>query len=186
MSSQVVYQGKYVQVQEEQKAGHTWEKIYLPGSLLIFPITEEGKILFIKEERPHENPSVRWKPITGFYEEGDLEENTNRELQEEVALKANIVEPFLEMKTSGTLNVTTYVALAWELEESFLPNPDGDVILGIEALSLEEIIDRTMTGEFERGIGAYAYLRLQEEVRRGWRTEKKFYQTDLHPKRKTP
>jgi len=162
------YEGKFIQVSEEVIDEKVFERVYIHDSMVIFPITNEGKILFIKEYRPHEKPNERWKPVTGFYESGDLTENVNRELQEEIGKIASKVELYFKVKPSGTINSTTYFAIARDLTDSKLPNPDGEeTILDVHALSLDEMVERTVNGEFAKGIAAYAIMRMHYEVGKG-------------------
>jgi ADP-ribose diphosphatase len=101
---------------------------------VIFPITDEGKIILIRERRPHENPPVRIKAVSGILEEelGTPEENAQREMQEEIGFKAREMKLLLELKSTGTVSHTTYFFVARGLETSKIPNPDGEEV--IEAL----------------------------------------------------
>lgn len=129
-----VYRGNIITVTEEEIGGVTWERAYLPSGVIIFPITNDGKIILIKERRPHENPPVRIKPVSGILEEklGSPEENAQREMQEEIGFKAQKMELLMTMKGSGTVTHTQYFFVAKGLIHSKLPNPDGEEV--IEAL----------------------------------------------------
>jgi len=165
----IAYQGQFIRVTEEIIADNMYERAYLKSSVTILALTEDHRILFIKEKRPHEKPTERWKLVTGFYEDGqNLMQNVNRELQEEIGKKALSVTPYLTIHSSGTLVQTQYLALARDLIDSKLPNPDGeDTILAIQSLSLEETLARTLSGEFSRGMTGYALLRLYYDVQNG-------------------
>jgi len=52
-----IYVGKIIKVTEEMINGITWERAYLPNGVIVFPITGDGKIILVKEKRPHENPA---------------------------------------------------------------------------------------------------------------------------------
>ncbi len=164
-----VYQGHYLRVSEEQIGERLYERAYFKNSIVVLPITDDGKIIFILEERPHETPQVRWKTITGFIEEGlSLEENVNLELQEEIGYKARKTKLYFDFRTSGSLNTLLRFVLASGLSPSKLPNPDGEEsVKETRALSLEEIYERTMNGEFARGLVGYGLLKLCLEVREG-------------------
>lgn len=139
-----VYNGKIIQVTEEEINGTHWERAYLPDGVIIFPIDENGNILLVKEKRPHENPPFRIKPLSGILEpdKGTPIENAQREMQEEIGLKAGEITQFWELKSTGTINNQQYFFLAKHLFPSKLPNPDGeDSIMEILPLSPEEILN---------------------------------------------
>jgi len=164
-----VYKGQFVQVTEEEIQGSVYERVYIRSAMTIFPVDDNKRILFIKEKRLHETPSVRWKPVTGYFEEDQsLEENANRELQEEIGKKAGSITHFFSMQLTGTINIVQKFVIARDLQDSKVPNPDGeDTILEIAALDLEEIRERTLGGEFAKGSVGYGLLKLYFEVKEG-------------------
>lgn len=163
------YAGKFLAVHEKIIGNQVFEKAYITPSITIFPISADGKIIFIKERRIHETPSIRWKPVTGFYEtQYSFEENVNRELQEEIGKFSKNIQLLHQSEQSGTINLKSYFALAFDLSPSKLPNPDGeDVIEEIQSFSLDEILKRTLSGEFPQGMGGFALLKLYIDVDQG-------------------
>jgi ADP-ribose pyrophosphatase len=123
-----VYKGQIIRITEEKIGDITWERAYVPHGVVIFPITDDGKILLVEEKRPHENPPVRIKPVSGIleYEKGTPEENAQREMQEEIGYRARDLELLFHMKGTGTINHEQYFFIARDLEVSKLPNPDGE------------------------------------------------------------
>lgn len=164
-----VYNGQFVQVTEEEINGSVYERVYIQNAMTIFPVDDQKRILFIKEKRLHETPPERWKPVTGYFEEGySLEENANRELQEEIGKKAGSIQPFFSMNITGTINIEQNFVIARDLTDSKIPNPDGeDTILEIAALDMEEILERTLGGEFAKGSVGYGLMKLYYEVKNG-------------------
>ncbi len=164
-----VYKGNFLQVSEEEINGEIYERAYIRDAMTIFPFDNKGNILIIKENRVHEKPSIRWKPVTGFYEyEYDYSGNVNRELQEEIGFKARTITPYFEIKQTGTINITQYFAIATQLEPSKLPNPDGEEsIMEIAAIPIDEALTRTLSGELVRGTAGYALLKLCIEIENG-------------------
>lgn len=144
-----MYNGKFIQVKEASIAGQVWEKVFLNDGVSIYPITEDKKIILIKEKRPHETPNLRLKPVTGIYEnEFNLFENVNREMQEEIGFKAKEIELIWEVKSSGTINNSHKFCLAKDLSVSKIPNPDGeDTIQEILYFSVDEIYEKLLSGE---------------------------------------
>lgn len=136
-----VYNGNYIQVKELNIKGHTWEKAYFPDSLVIFPITKENEIILVEEKRPHEDNNIIQKFVTGHIDSNETPiECANRELQEEAGYKANKLTEILVHRSKGTINSNFYYILAEQLEESKLPNPDGeDTIVGIKKIKISEL-----------------------------------------------
>ena len=162
-----VYQGNIVKVTEEKIDEIVWERVYLPDGVIILPVTDEGKILLIQEKRPHENPPVRLKAVSGILEhdKGSPEENAQRELQEEIGLKATFLEPLLTLKGNGTINSTQYYFVARGLVKSKLPNPDGeDTILSVEAFTPDEIRQKLKNGELKWSNSTLGILKLIDSM----------------------
>lgn len=137
-----VYKGNIIRVTEETIGGIVWERAYLPNGVIVFPITDEGKVILIKEKRPHEDPPIRIKPVSGVLEhhQGSAAENAQREMQEEIGLRAESLEEFMVLKGSGTINSTQHYFIARNLSQAKLPNPDGeDTIMGTMEFTLDEL-----------------------------------------------
>ena len=162
-----VYKGRIIRVTEEEISGNLWERAYLPDGVIIFPITEEGKIVLVEERRPHESPPIRIKPVSGIleYDKGTPAENAQREMQEEIGLKAKTLDGFMTLKGTGTINHTQYFFIARGLTPSKLPNPDGeDSILGTIELTPKELMDKLMQEEIKWSISTLGMFRLMERL----------------------
>lgn len=163
----VVYKGNIIRITEEKIGDIVWERAYVPDGVIIFPITDDGKILLIEEKRPHENPPVRIKAVSGILEhdKGTPEENAQREMQEEIGYKATQMIPLMTLKGSGTINHTQHFFMARGLVESKLPNPDGeDVILGIKAYEPADLRARLMRDEMRWSMSTLGIFRLLETL----------------------
>ena len=143
------YDGKFIQVKELTIDNHVWEKVYLPDSLVVIPITDKNEIIFIVEKRPHEVPNQRLKMVTGHIDPGETPIGcAGRELQEEAGYKANKMEELMVQHSNGTVNSNFYYFLATDLEESKLPNPDGEeTILEVLKIDIEKVKEMLSTGE---------------------------------------
>ncbi len=158
-----VYRGQIIRVTEEKIDGIVWERVYLPDGVIVLPVTDDGKILLVKEKRPHENPPVRIKPVSGILEsdKGSPEENAQREMQEEIGYKAQTLERLLEIKGSGTVNSTQHYFVARGLIKSKLPNPDGEeTIMSVEAYTPAEIREKLGNGEIKWSHSTLGILKL--------------------------
>ncbi len=162
-----VYKGQIIRVTEEKIGGLTWERAYLPDGVIIFPITAEGKIILVKEKRPHENPPIRLKPVSGILEsdKGSPAENALREMQEEIGLKAAHLENFMTLKGTGTVNHIQYFFLARGLSPGKLPNPDGeDTIIGTQEFSPEELRVALFCDELRWSMSTLGIFRLLDHL----------------------
>ena len=164
-----VYKGQIVRVTEEKIEEILWERVYLPNGVIIFPMNEKGQILMVEEKRPHENRPIRIKPISGILEpeKGSPEENAQREMQEEIGLKAGSLENFWNMKASGTVNNLQYFFLARNLSESKLPNPDGEeTIISVKAYEVEELMKMYMNDEIKWSLSTLGFFRLYKYLKK--------------------
>jgi 8-oxo-dGTP pyrophosphatase MutT (NUDIX family) len=165
-----VYNGKVIQVTEEKIGEINWERAYFCDGVVVYPMTEGGKILLVQEKRPHESPALRLKALSGILEpdKGTPAENAQREMQEEIGFKAKTLTLLWEMKTTGTVNNTQYFYLAEGLVPSKLPNPDGeDSIVSLVELSLEEIKDKLFKNEIPwsaHTLGHFKLLHLKVKI----------------------
>jgi len=148
----VKYLGKYYKLIEEEINGQIYEKAYFKHAIIAYPLLDNKKFLFIKELRVHENPKLRIKPVTGFLED-DLtwEENTQKELREEVGLCSNNIELFHHYKSSGGFNSAKYFSICSDLyvDDNPIINPDGDVILEKIEYTIEEALEKSLSGEIK-------------------------------------
>lgn len=162
-----VYRGNIITVTEEEIDGITWERAYLPSGVIIFPITDDGKIILIKEKRPHEKPNVRIKPVSGILEEklGTAEENAQREMQEEIGFKAREMKLLMTLKGSGTITHTQHFFVARGLIHSKLPNPDGEeTIQGLVEFTPDELRAALRNDEIKWSMSTLGMFRLLDSM----------------------
>ena len=162
-----VYKGNIVKVTEEKIDHITWERIYLPDGVIVFPITDEGKIVLIREKRPHETPQVRIKPVSGILEhdKGTPMQNAQREMQEEIGLKAGHLELLWTQKGTGTVNHEQHYFVATKLTNEKLPNPDGEeTIMGTVEYTPEELLHALTTEEIRWSMSTLGIFRLLKKL----------------------
>lgn len=163
-----VYKGQIIRVTEEKINGIVWERAYFPHGVIVFPITNDGKIILVEEKRPHENPPFRIKPVSGILEhdKGTPEENAQREMQEEIGYKAGVLEPLMTLHGSGTINHAQHFFIARNLIHSKLPNPDGeDTIMGLKEFTLDELHEAILTDKLKWSMSTLGMFRLIEKLR---------------------
>lgn len=158
-----VYNGQFIQVVEQNINGVIWEKAHFNSAVIVYPFTKNGEIIFVKEFRPHESPQLRIKPVTGILETNlSPLENANKELQEEVGLKANKMEIILSTTITGSINSSQYFIAAWDLEKSKIPNPDGeDCIQEILYYTFDELMQKVHNFEMPWSLVTLGLFRLQ-------------------------
>lgn len=162
-----VYKGNIIRITEEKIENITWERAYLPDGVIIFPISDDGKILLVKEKRPHENPPVRIKPVSGILEhdKGSPMENAQREMQEEIGFKSLDMELLWTQKGSGTVNSQQYYFVARSLVPAKLPNPDGeDTIMEVIGFTPEELLQLLMKDEIRWSMSTLGIFRLLKNL----------------------
>lgn len=166
---ETVWKGQFVHVTTETKEEHVWERAYIPDGVVVFPVTDDGKILFIRERRPHETPPVRLKAISGVLDYGEKPiVSAQREIREEIGFRADDLKEFWHYSTSGTVNANTYFFLAKQLKESKLPNPDGeDIIEEVIAMTPAEVTAKIEAEEIRWGVGVMGWFKLQLLLRDG-------------------
>lgn len=162
------YSGKFIQVTEEYIDGINWERVYLSDGVMVFPITKEGLIYLIEEKRPHEKNPIRLKFVTGLMDKKgeDPLQTANREMQEEIGIKANNLEILLHRESTGTVNNNFYQIIATDLEHSKLPNPDGeDTIVSIKKFTVDQIINLLNEEKLPWSMGALGIFKIKELIK---------------------
>lgn len=162
-----VYKGNIIRITEEKIGEIVWERAYLPHGVIIFPITDDGKIILINERRPHENPPERIKAVSGILEpeKGSPEENAQREMQEEIGLKASQMELLWHHSGTGTVNSDQYFFIARGLSPSKLPNPDGEeTILGTMAFTPSELLEMLKNDKLRWSLSTLGIFRLLQSL----------------------
>lgn len=150
MNEKTVYEGKYITLKEQLIGDDLYEKAYIKGAVIVFAMEEDGQVYFIKEIRPHEEIKERWKPVTGFLEENlTWEENTQKELQEEIGKKADELILLGHVKNRGNVNVDKYFVLAKGLKNSKILNADDEgLILEKKLFTVDDLLKKTLSNEF--------------------------------------
>ncbi|RJP56774.1 MAG: NUDIX hydrolase [Candidatus Auribacter fodinae] len=164
MAEKVCYQGKYITVKEEHGHDFCFERAYLLPSVQVIPIVEDGKILMIREHRQIEGRS-RWKFVAGFCDKEGLsaEECAQEELMEEAGFVAGRLVKWhtIESKHTFILPITYY--LAYDLRPQKKDNPDNSVVEEVKAVSIQELYERVLAGEFDFQHEASIILKLWRE-----------------------
>lgn len=161
-----VFTGKYLRVTTTGQDEHTYERVYVRPGISVIPLMDDGKIRCAREYDWSQQVVVRIKLVSGYIR--DDEEPlacAQRELGEEIGLQAQYWELFLRSTNEeGTVQKIQYYYLARNLRQG-QTHPDADErIVGVVDLTLQEVRERALRGEFGTTGTAFALLKLVEQL----------------------
>lgn len=148
-----LYKGKVFDVFEAQiREGDTEYKreiVYHKGSAVIVPVFADKTVGLVRQYRHAAGKFLLEIPAGTLHAGEDPQAGAERELEEEIGVKAATIEKLTEFYVSpGFLTEKMFVFLATDFTESS-QNLDEDEILTIERLSFPEIFEMIKRGEFE-------------------------------------
>ncbi|MBP3372033.1 MAG: NUDIX hydrolase [Clostridia bacterium] len=125
------------------------EIIRHPGAAAVIPVDEDGYVTMVYQFR-HPVSRVTLEIPAGKKEYGeDPLVCAERELQEEVGLKAGKMQLLTELASSpGIFDERIFIYLATDLTPCDV-NPDEDEFLNIKKFHLSELVDRVMRNEIQ-------------------------------------
>lgn len=120
---------------------HTFEKVVRPDTVLVIPVTDEGRIIICEQEQPHRN-----KPylslISGRVEENEPpEEAARRELLEETGFEAKELVLWDEYSPGTKIGWTIYTYIAKGCKKVAEQNLDPGEKIKCDFISFEEFIE---------------------------------------------
>ncbi len=166
IKSEKVFEGKIIDLRVETiefPDGTTAyrELVDHPGGVGVIALTDEGKILMVRQYRkPIEKPILEIPA-------GKLDKNEDpkvcgiRELQEETGYRAKEMISLGYMYPSpGFANEITYMFFAKGLEKG-IDNPDDDEFLDVEEFSVEEIRRMILNNDINDAKTVIAFLKCE-------------------------
>lgn len=125
------------------------EVITHPGSVVVLPVLEDGKVLMIRQYR-HATRQYLWELVAGRMDGGESpKQGAARELKEETGYSAKRFTVFLDVfPTPGFLEERMYILLAEGLTEGEA-QPEFDEKIESKAYSTEELKQMMRTGELK-------------------------------------
>lgn len=128
---------------------HTFEKIVRLDTVLVIPVTDEGKIIICEQEQPH-----RDKPylslISGRVEEGEFPEDAaKRELLEETGFEAKELILFDKHINSNKIAWTIYTYVAKNCKKVAEQNLDPGEKIRCDFISFDEFMDILVEGKVD-------------------------------------
>jgi len=149
LKSEMIYEGKVFgvradEVQEPNGIRATRVVITHPGSVVVLPVLQDGRILMIEQYR-HATRQYLWELVAGRIDEGEtVKKAAARELKEETGYKAKRFTEFLDIwPTPGFLEERMHILLAEGLEAGEA-TPEGDEKIISHAYTTKEL-KRMMT-----------------------------------------
>lgn len=152
MKSDKLYEGKLLNlridtVELPDKKYSKREIIEHPGSVAILAITEDNKIILVKQYRKAVEKAILELPAGKIEINEEPGETAKRELKEETGYIANKIEYVLEFYTSpGFTNEKISIFLATDLIKGETDLDDGEFIENIE-IPIDDLIKMTNKGE---------------------------------------
>jgi len=155
LNNTVLYDTKYLQLKStKSKTGSDWVYAHRPNAkdvVIIVPVIENKKVLFIIEERPPliaEGIAIRSIAVpaglVGDERKGEtIEEAIQAELQEEAGLKADriVIKTRRAASSPGCVSETVTIAIAYIDNYKIVSEPidDGGVIVGRVLVDIDNI-----------------------------------------------
>lgn len=132
-----------------------------PGSVVLIPITDDGKVLLIRQYRLAAGRFLL-EASAGTREAGENPEVTaHRELQEEVGYRAGRLIPIGgSWVAPGYSTEYSHIFIATELEPAQLPADDGEDIV-VEEFEFDDVHRLIANGELEDQMSIAALLSAQ-------------------------
>jgi len=135
LKSKMIYQGPVFgvrrdEVREPGGVRATREVITHPGSVVVLPVLEDGRIVMIRQYR-HATRQYLWELVAGRIDKGEtVKEAAARELLEETGYRAKRYSEFLDVfSTPGFLEERMHILLAEGLQEGEAqPEEDEKII----------------------------------------------------------
>ena len=128
------------------------------GSVAALPVDQDGRLLLVRQYRYAVDARV-WELPAGRRETGEAPaEGARRELEEEVGLRASLLEPLLVFWTTpGFCDEEMHLFRASDLQP--VPaRPDDDERIEVGAFTLEEAMAMVARGEIREGKTLIALL----------------------------
>lgn len=153
VSTSEIYEGRVFDVRldriREGEREYEREIVVHGGSAVILPLFEDGTVALVRQYRHAAGESLL-ELAAGTLEEGeDPKTGAIRELEEEIGVVAESVEPLTEFYVSpGFLTEKMHVFLATGLTET-AQNLDEDEFIEIERLSLAEAVQMALDGRIQ-------------------------------------
>ncbi|MEA2092854.1 MAG: NUDIX hydrolase [Patescibacteria group bacterium] len=118
----------------------TFEKLKRPDTAVIFPVTDEGKIILTEQEQPGKKPFIG--AAGGRIDEGeDVLEAAKRELLEETGYKASKYILWNSCQPISKIDWAVYIFIAKGIKKVSDLNLDAGEKITLKEVSIDEFIE---------------------------------------------
>ena len=167
LSSKIVYEGKVFGIRRDELIEPTGvqttrEMITHPGSVVVLPVLDDGRVLLIQQYR-YAARQFLWELVAGRMDDGETPiEGAARELKEETGYTAKKLKVFLEFfPTPGFLEEKMYLLLAEGLTPGKATPEDDEKIIAkaYTRKQLDEMLRKKKLRDAKTIAGVLYYLR---------------------------
>jgi len=117
-----------------------FEKLKRPDTVLVLPVTDDGKVILTKQEQPGKEPFVGL--AGGRVDEGeDILEATKRELLEETGYEAREYILYKSEHATSKIDWVVYIFVAKGLTKSKEQNLDSGEKIEVFSVTLDELLE---------------------------------------------
>jgi ADP-ribose pyrophosphatase len=137
-----------------------------PDAAIVFPITESGEVVLVRQYRPPIRMMELGLPA-GLVEEGESPDAAaRRELSEETGYTGGEWEPLGSVASSPSLKDNwAYLFLASGVEETTAPDPDEHELVEVIRVPGEELLSLVHSGKIVSSSGVAAIMLALERLR---------------------
>ena len=171
VESQVLYQGKIVTLRRDVallENGKTAlrEVVEHPGGVCVLPLEADGTVYTVKQFRYPFGRVIEELPAGKLDGPEDHRAGAIRELSEEVGLAAGeLIYLGCMLPSPGFCTEVLHIYLARDLRHG-KQHLDEDEFLSVERATLDQLVERVMSGELEDAKTALAVLKVKEFLSR--------------------
>ncbi|MBS3995290.1 MAG: NUDIX hydrolase [Alkaliphilus sp.] len=169
--SEMIFEGKIINLRVDtvELPNHklaTREIVEHPGAVAVVPVTEDNKIVMVRQYRKPVEDFLLEIPA-GKLDKDELPEScARRELEEETGYKAETLKHLLSFYTSpGFSNEILHIYLGQNLTQG-KAHPDEDEYISSEGYSLEELMGMIFNGSIMDSKTIIAILATKEYLMR--------------------
>lgn len=169
--SEKIFKGKVFDIQVDEIEynsgnGGVREIVIHPGGAVAVPVTNDGKIILVKQFRYPFQKNVLELPAGKLDEGEDPEKCAVRELEEETGYKPETVKKLGAIYTSpGFCSEILHIYLTENLKEGVHNREEGEIDMEVLEFTLDEIEGKIASGEIvdAKTISGIHYYRLFKE-----------------------
>jgi ADP-ribose pyrophosphatase len=139
----------------------TYEIVHHPGACVIIPIDDKGDIVLVKQFRRGAKKILLELPAGTLHIGEDIMDCAQRELQEEIGMKAEVLEPFGSFySTPGFCDEFLHLIVARNLTISSLPKDEDEHIdtVTLPILEVKKMVFENQIQDAKTIIGILKYL----------------------------